>query len=124
MELIDGAQLVASDLSRLADVPGLDNGAGGAGGGIAGARGAYHLIDFLLGSEPFPLRAPACRIIPSEPPSANFLGAARGFASGGGGRGQEIEPGTQPDHRQGMNLRDARFANAERGSTSFMVSSS
>jgi len=38
------------------------------------------------------------------------------FASGGGGRGQEIEPGTQPDHRQGMNLRDARFANAERGS--------
>jgi len=28
--------------------PRLDNGAGGAGGGIAGARGAYHLIDFLL----------------------------------------------------------------------------
>ncbi len=48
VELVDGAQLLASDLSRLADVPGLDDGAAGAGGGAAAARPPYHVIDFLL----------------------------------------------------------------------------
>ncbi len=51
VELVDGAQLLASDLSSLADVPGLDNragGAGSAGGSIAGARFPHHLVNFLL----------------------------------------------------------------------------
>ena len=48
VELIDGAQLLAADLSGLADVPGLDDGPGGSGGSIAGTRLSYHVINFLL----------------------------------------------------------------------------
>src|SRR5208282_3536695 len=49
VELVDGAQLLASDLSGLADVPDLDHRPGGGGGrGIAGARLPHHVIDFCL----------------------------------------------------------------------------
>jgi hypothetical protein len=48
VELVDGAQLLASDLSGLADVPGLDHRAGGGGGSTASARFPYHVIDFCL----------------------------------------------------------------------------
>src|ERR1700687_5035218 len=48
VELVDGAQLLASDLSSLADVPSLDDGAGRPGGSSAGARCPYHVVNFFL----------------------------------------------------------------------------
>jgi hypothetical protein len=48
VELVDGAQLLASDLSGLADVPSLDDRAGGTGDSSAGARCPYHVVNFFL----------------------------------------------------------------------------
>ena len=48
VELVDGAQLLASDLSGLADVPSLDDGAGGTRGSSAGTRCPYHVVNFFL----------------------------------------------------------------------------
>src|ERR1019366_8286701 len=62
VELVDGAQLLASDLSGLADVPDLDHRPGGGGGpGIAGARLPYHVLDFRLVESFFQVRATASR---------------------------------------------------------------
>ena len=50
VQLVDGAQLLASDLSRLANVPGLDDRTGAAlAPSIAGARFSHHRHQFPPG---------------------------------------------------------------------------